>query len=63
MAEALGVEAQQEQLAAWQRVNTALYWHLVPAIDIDGPYYTQEQRVCVAILFGVALTAARLSRE
>ena len=40
-----GVDAVAEQTAAlhaWQRVNTALYWHLVPAIDITGAHCLED---------------------
>ena len=36
------VAAQTAALSAWQRVNTALYWHIVPAVDITGPHYLED---------------------
>ena len=36
---------QTERLALWQRVNTAVYWHLVPAIVIDGPHFLEDSAV------------------
>ena len=36
------VAAQTAALHHWQRVNTALYWHIVPAVDIAGPQYLED---------------------
>ena len=36
------VAAQTAALHHWQRVNTALYWHIVPAVDITGPQYLED---------------------
>ena len=36
------VAAQTAALHRWQRVNTAMYWHIVPAVDITGPQYLED---------------------
>ena len=36
------VAAQTAALNTWQRINTAMYWHIVPAIDITGPDYLED---------------------
>ena len=37
-------EAEIKNLEHWQRVNTAIYWHLRPSIDIEGPDYLMNLR-------------------
>ena len=39
------LQAQQDALASWQRVNTASYRHLLPAVDVDGPHYIEDTAI------------------
>ena len=34
-----------EQLAAWQRINTAIYWHVLPSDDISTAHKLHDQRI------------------
>lgn len=56
------LQEQQDALAAWQRVNTALYWHLVPAIDIDGPFYLQDSSHIDSLVSGQRASGRKLLR-
>ena len=43
--ETKAVEAQYvEYKARWQTVNTALYWHVRPSLDIDGVHFLADSR-------------------
>ena len=33
------------RLGEWQQINTAIYWHVLPTIDIDGPMYLRDTRI------------------
>ena len=34
-----------EQREAWINVNTAIHWHVVPSLNIDGAHYLQDSRM------------------
>ena len=36
------VADQKAELNAWLRINTAMYWHILPALDISGPQYLED---------------------
>ena len=56
------LQAQQDHLAAWQRVNTALYWHLLPAIDLDGPHYLEDSALVDSFVSGQRASGRKLLR-
>ena len=58
--ESLG--SQQARLEAWQRVNTALYWHLLPAIDLDGPHYFEDSASVDSFVSGQRASGRKLLR-
>ena len=36
------VADQTDKVARWQRVNTAIYWHVLPSIEIDGAHFLDD---------------------
>ena len=44
-ARAKGEQPEDARRRAWQRVNTSLYWHILPSILIDGPMEVQDSRL------------------
>ena len=56
------LQSQLGHLAAWQRVNTALYWHLLPAIDLDGPHYLEDTATVNSFVSGQRASGRKLLR-
>ena len=46
------VRPQAAVLERWQRVNTAIYWHLLPAVDISGPHYLDDLAAVDSLVSG-----------
>ena len=42
----------QTALAHWQRINTAIYWHVLPSIDIRGVNMRRDRRLIDALVKG-----------
>ena len=60
--DATSVAAQTSQLTRWQRVNTAIYWHLVPAIEIDGTHYLEDTATIDSFVSGQLANGRGLAR-
>jgi hypothetical protein len=56
------LQSQLGRLAAWQCVNTALYWHLLPAIDLDGPHYLEDTATVDSFVSGQRASGRKLLR-
>jgi hypothetical protein len=41
-----------EQWAAWQRINTAIYWHVLPSLDISTARQLEDQRILDSLYEG-----------
>ena len=37
--------ALDEQWGAWQRINTAIYWHILPSVEVSTAHAQHDQRV------------------
>ena len=56
------LQSQQDHLTAWQRVNTVLYWHLLPAIDLDGPHHLEDSAIVDSFVSGQRASGRKLLR-
>ena len=42
--------AQLDVRERWVRINTALYWHVLPSLSFDGPDYLKDHRYLVSLV-------------
>ena len=48
------------QLARWQAINTAVYWHTRPSLDVNGPHFLKDTRVLDSLVAGQLADGASL---